>query len=96
MSWRIYCYIYDCSLSGLVLTVFSLGKKWSMTKRFTRAKYGVGSFKEVISLMKKAKNGAKKNMTPDSNALEGIPAQEPHEEYAKKDANFKKRRGDKR
>lgn len=41
--------------------------------------------------MKKAKNPAK--MMPDSSAVEGVPNKQPHEDYAKKDANFKKRRG---
>ncbi len=43
--------------------------------------------------MKKVKNKIKNNMIPDPNALEGIPAQNPHEDYEKKDATFKKRRG---
>lgn len=41
--------------------------------------------------MKKAKNQAK--MKPDPSALEGIPNQHPHKDYAKKDADFKKRNG---
>jgi hypothetical protein len=43
-------------------------------------------------LMKKAQNAAKKKM-PDPSVLEGIPTRNPHEEFAKKDAIFKKRRG---
>ncbi|MEN6459913.1 MAG: hypothetical protein ABFC94_00895 [Syntrophomonas sp.] len=42
--------------------------------------------------MKKAQNAAKKKM-PDPSVLEGIPTRDPHEEFAKKDADFKKRRG---
>lgn len=45
-------------------------------------------------LMKKAKKVSKDNMVPDPSVLEGIPAHNnPHAEYAKKDAAFKKRRG---
>lgn len=43
--------------------------------------------------MKKAKNTAKNKMIPDPSATEGIPMQDPHEDYTKKDATFKKRRG---
>ncbi|MEN6326945.1 MAG: hypothetical protein ABFD18_12165 [Syntrophomonas sp.] len=42
--------------------------------------------------MKKVQNAAKKKM-PDPSVLEGIPTRNPHEEFAKKDAIFKKRRG---
>jgi hypothetical protein len=52
-----------------------------------------GLFWEVNSLMKKAKNATKKPMNPDSSAMEGMPAQDPQEDYAKKDSEFKKRRG---
>ncbi len=45
--------------------------------------------------MKKVK-AAKKNMTPDPGALEGIPAHNPHEEFAQKDSAIKKRRGGKK
>lgn len=43
--------------------------------------------------MKKAKNTAKNGTTPDPGVLEGIPVQNPYDEYEKKDAIFKKRRG---
>lgn len=43
--------------------------------------------------MKKSKNAAKNNIIPDSSALEGIPNRNPHDDYAKKDAQFKKHRG---
>jgi hypothetical protein len=47
-----------------------------------------------MSLVKKAKKADKKNMTPDPGVLEGIPTHnDPHAEFAKKDAAFKKRRG---
>lgn len=66
-------------------------KKWPVTKGFTRAKYA-WTFLGGDEL-KKAKNAAKNNMIPDPSALEGIPTHNPHEEFAKKDAIFKKRRG---
>jgi len=53
----------------------------------------LGHFWEVMSLMKKAKNTAKSNMSPDSSALQGLPTKDPHEDFVKKDANFKKQRG---
>lgn len=56
-------------------------------------KIGLGRLWEVISLMKKSKNAAKNNIIPDSSALEGIPNRNPHDDYAKKDAQFKKHRG---
>ncbi|MDD2619952.1 MAG: hypothetical protein PHC92_04700 [Syntrophomonadaceae bacterium] len=40
-----------------------------------------------------AKNAAKNRMNADPSAMIGIPAKNPHEDFAKKDANFKKRRG---
>ena len=43
--------------------------------------------------MKKAKNDAKKKINSDPSTLEGISAQNPHEDFVKKDANFKKSRG---
>jgi len=43
--------------------------------------------------MKKTKNTAKNNMSPDLNAQKDIPTQDPHLDYVKKDADFKKRRG---
>lgn len=43
--------------------------------------------------MKKAKKAAKNNMLPDPSVLEGIPAKEPHEDFVKQDAIFKKSRG---
>lgn len=43
--------------------------------------------------MKKSKNTAKTNMTPDSSAAESIPNKDPHGDFAKKDASFKKSRG---
>ncbi len=43
--------------------------------------------------MKKLKSRGKDIMRPDSNAVEGIPSQDPYEQYKKMDANFKKRRG---
>ena len=41
--------------------------------------------------MKKAKQ-SKNTMTPDASALEGIPEKDPHQDFAKKDASFKKHR----
>jgi hypothetical protein len=40
--------------------------------------------------MKKAKNN--KSMKPDQSVLEGIPTKDPHKDFAKKDASFKKPR----
>jgi hypothetical protein len=49
---------------------------------------------EVMGLVKKAKKAEKKRMIPDPSALEGIPTHnDPHAEFAKKDAAFKKQRG---
>lgn len=42
--------------------------------------------------MKKTKSSAKSKM-PDSSAAQGISSQNPHEDFAKKDASFKKSRG---
>jgi len=50
----------------------------------------LGLFWEVMRLMKKSKKSAK---NPDSSALQNIPAQDPHADFSKKDANFKKSRG---
>lgn len=43
--------------------------------------------------MKKATNAVKNKIIPDPSALEGIPTKDPHEEFVKKDAMFKKHRG---
>ncbi|WP_155814247.1 hypothetical protein [Syntrophomonas wolfei] len=43
-------------------------------------------------MVKKAKSVARKRM-PDPSVLDGIPAKDPHAEYAKKDTLFKQRRG---
>ncbi|MDD2511367.1 MAG: hypothetical protein PHP26_08510 [Syntrophomonas sp.] len=43
-------------------------------------------------MVKKTKNVAGNRM-PDPSVLEGIPARDPHAEFAKKDALFKQRRG---
>ncbi len=43
--------------------------------------------------MKKAKKADKNNMMPDPGAMEGIPSQDPHEDFARKDAKMKKHRG---
>jgi len=43
--------------------------------------------------VKKAKNAAKNSKTPDPSAVESNPTQNPHEDFAKKDASFKKSRG---
>gem|GEM_PF-2288228 len=56
-------------------------------------KIGLGLFWEVMSLMKKAKNMAKQDKTSEPRALQDIPTQDPHLEYAKKDASFKQHRG---
>jgi hypothetical protein len=39
------------------------------------------------------KTKSKKKMTPDPGVLEGIPVHDPYEEFARKDAKFKRRRG---
>lgn len=46
--------------------------------------------------MKKARNDATNKMTPDPSAVQGIPEREPYEEFTRKDASFKKRRGAKK
>jgi hypothetical protein len=51
-----------------------------------------GLFWEVMGLMKKAKNAIKKK-TANTSALQGVHTHNPHEDFAKHDADFKKSRG---
>lgn len=43
--------------------------------------------------MKKSKNASTAKMTPDASAAAGVPAKDPHEDFIKQDARFKKSRG---
>ncbi|MGI5920985.1 MAG: hypothetical protein ACOX6I_04545 [Syntrophomonadaceae bacterium] len=39
------------------------------------------------------KRANKSKMMPDASVLEGVPSRNPHEEFKRRDALFKKRRG---